>query len=111
MSQTIAEKIAREVLEALRRRGLDCVGGGYDDVSGAIRAEVLRASQSVFQSRSGADYPLLLAKFIADADMCYGNSLVAAVGKDRIKFTDEEMRILQECDQESERIHAKAYPR
>lgn len=45
MSNEIAAAIADDALQFLRQQGLDCVGGSYYDVSGKIRAAIIRAAK------------------------------------------------------------------
>ncbi len=49
----LAAAIANEALRLLREQGLDCVGGGYDDVSQKIHTAVLHAARDVLGADNG----------------------------------------------------------
>jgi hypothetical protein len=52
MSSELAAEIANEALRLLREQGLDCVGGGYHDVSQKIHTAVLHAARDVLKAES-----------------------------------------------------------
>jgi hypothetical protein len=46
----LASAIANEALRLLREQGLDCVGGGYDDVSQKIHTAILHAARAILRT-------------------------------------------------------------
>jgi hypothetical protein len=45
----LAAAIANEALRLLRQQGLDCVCGGYDDVSDKIHTAILHAARDILR--------------------------------------------------------------